>query len=88
MGTVVQFSPRVETATEKTEAILSKIAQLYQEKMKAKEALPALLASLVVEGESNLVLKAVTLWGTGQMEPHDILTMCQKALEQRTAPTE
>jgi hypothetical protein len=88
MGTVVQFSPRAETATAKTEAILGKIAQLYQEKMKAKEALPPLLARLVVDGESNLVLKAVTLWGTGEMEAHEVLSMCQQALDEKATPAE
>lgn len=88
MGTVVQFLPRAESATAKTEAILSKIAQLYQEKLRAKEALPAVLARLAVQGETELVLKAVTLWGNGEAEPHMVLNMCQEALAADETPVE
>lgn len=78
MGTVVRFQPRQEDVLAKTEAILSRIAQLYQEKMKAKEALPAVLARLIEAGETELALRAISLWGNGQMEPHEILALCEK----------
>lgn len=78
MGTVVTFRPRPEDAAAKTEAILEKIGQLYQQKMKAKEELPRVLAQLIETGETGLVLQAVTLWGTGEMEPHEVLSMVEE----------
>lgn len=78
MGTVVHFHPKREDAAAKTEAILEKIGQLYQQKLKAKEALPSVLAELVAHGETQLVLRAVSLWGSGEMEPHEVLTMVEQ----------
>jgi hypothetical protein len=78
MGTVVHFQPRQEDAAAKTEAILAKIGQLYQQKLKAKEDLPKVLAQVIQAGETGLALKAMTLWGTGQMEPHEVLAMVEE----------
>ncbi len=78
MGTIVRFPPRQDDAAKKTAAILTKIGQLYQKKMKAREELPAALAQLVEAGETDLVLKAITLWGTGELEPHEVLAMVEE----------
>ncbi|HEY3365692.1 MAG TPA: hypothetical protein VGK74_11605 [Symbiobacteriaceae bacterium] len=78
MGTVVRFIPRPEDAAAKTEAILTKIGQLYQQKMKAKEELPRVLSQLIENGETELVLRAVMLWGSGEMEPHEVLAMVEE----------
>lgn len=78
MGTVVRFQGRPEDAAAKTEAILSKLGQLYQQKMQAREALPVVLAQLIEAGETDLVLRAVALWGSGEMEPHEILGMVEE----------
>lgn len=78
MGTVVHFQPRREDAAAKTEAILEKIGRLYQQKVRAKEALPGVLAELVAHGEHELVLRALSLWGTGEMEPHQVLAMLEQ----------
>lgn|GEM_PF-1792398 len=78
MGTLVHFAPRPEIAAAKTESILSKIGELYQLKLKAKEELPAVLAQLVAAGETQLVLRAVVLWGSGEMEPHEVMAMCEQ----------
>lgn len=78
MGTIVQFQPRQEDAAAKTEAILEKIGQLYQQKLRAKEELPKVLSQLVHAGENDLVLRAISLWGSGEMEPHEVLTMVEQ----------
>jgi hypothetical protein len=77
VGTVVHFQHRSNEATAKTEAILTRIGELYQQKVKAKEELPKVLAQLVEAGATDLALRAVRLWGTGEMEPYDILTMVE-----------
>jgi hypothetical protein len=73
VGTVVHFQHRSHEATAKTEAILTRIGDLYQQKVKAKEELPKVLAQLIDAGAVDLVLRAVRLWGLGEMEPFDIL---------------
>jgi len=78
MGTLVTFRTRDDQAVAKTEAILSRIGELYQQKVKAKEELPAALAQLAQAGESAVVLRAVVLWGTGQMEPHEVLALVEE----------
>lgn len=77
MGTIVNFRTRDENAVAKTEAILSRIGELYKQKVKAKEELPGVLAQLAQAGESEVVLRAIVLWGTGQMEPDQILTLME-----------
>lgn len=77
MGTVVQFHLRKEDAAAKTEAILTKIGQLYQQRMRAKDELPRVLAQLLEVGERELVHRAVMLWGSGEMEAHEVLAMCE-----------
>lgn len=78
MGTVVSFRPRPEDAVAKTEQILSKIGELYQKKVKAKEDLPAVLATMVEHGETDFVIRAVMLWGSGEMEAHEVLAMAEE----------
>jgi len=79
LGTVLRFHPRGEDAVAKTEAILTKIGQHYQQRCRAKVDLPAVLAQLVHAGETDLVLRAVALWGSGEMEAHEVLSMCEEA---------
>lgn len=83
MGTVVQFPPRQVDAAEKAEAILAKIGELYRRQTRAKEELPGVLAALANAGEAELVLKAVQLWGSGEMEPHQVLELCRRTLPNR-----
>jgi len=78
MGMVVRFQPRDVDAAAKTEAVLNRIGQYYQERLKAKEALPGVLAQLVKAGETETVLRAITLWGSGEMEPHQVLSLCEQ----------
>jgi hypothetical protein len=78
MGTLLNFRPRPEDAAAKTEAILTKIGQLYQQKVKAREDLPVVLAQLIQAGEGEMVLRAVALWGSGEMEPHEVLAMVEE----------
>lgn len=78
MGTLVTFRPRPEDAQAKTEAILTKIGELYQQKMKAKEDLPFVLSELITHGEQDFAIQALMRWGSGEMEPHQVLTMCQE----------
>jgi hypothetical protein len=78
MGTLVTFRPRAEDAAAKTEAILSKIGELYQKKVKAKEALPGVLATMIEHGEHEFVIRAVMLWGSGEMEAHEVMAMCEE----------
>lgn len=78
MGTLVTFRPRTEDAAAKTEAILARIGELYQFKVKAREALPGVLATLVEHGEREFVIRAVMLWGSGEMEAHEVLAMCEE----------
>lgn len=80
MGTVVHFQSRQAQAeaAAKTEAILTKIGELYERKQKAKEELPGVLAQLALAGESEFVLKALVEWGTGQSEPYLILAQCEQ----------
>jgi hypothetical protein len=82
VGTVVQFQTRPEEAAAKTEAILSKIGELHQQKVKAKEELPGVLSSLIAEGESAFALRALTEWGTGEREPYRILIEAKQRLIQ------
>lgn len=85
MGTVVRFTPRQVDAAEKAEAILAKIGELYRRQTKAKEELPGVLAKLAHAGETELVLKAVRLWGTGEMDPDQVLQLCQQTGRPREA---
>lgn len=78
VGTVVQFPPRQVDAAVKAEAILAKIGELYRRRTKAKEELPGVLAQLASAGETELVLEAVRLWGSGEMEADEVLALCQK----------
>lgn len=78
MGTVIPFEPRGETATRKTEAILARIGEAYQQRMKAAADLPALLADLVRAGRSELALQALCEWGEGRLEPHQVLALIQQ----------
>jgi hypothetical protein len=78
VGTLLTFRPRPEEAAAKTEAILSKIGQLYQQKVKAKEDLPGVLAQLVQAGEKEIVLQAVSLWGSAEMEAHEVLALVEQ----------
>ncbi|MFZ5824208.1 MAG: hypothetical protein ACOY94_07770 [Bacillota bacterium] len=78
MGTVVQFPPRQEEASVKAEAILAKIGELYRRRTRAKEELPGVLAQLASAGEKELVLEAVRLWGSGEMEADEVLALCHK----------
>ncbi len=78
MGTVVRFHSRQEDAAAKTEAILTKLGQLYQQKQRAKEELPVVLAQLIQAGETDLVLRAVALWGSGEMDAHEVLAMVEE----------
>lgn len=78
MGMVVRFQPRDVDAAAKTEAVLNRIGQFYQDRLKAKESLPGVLAQLIKAGEEEFVLRAVSLWGSGEMEPHQVLTMCEQ----------
>lgn len=73
MGTVHPFRTKPEDAAEKTEAILTRIGQLYQERLKAKEELPGVLAALVKAGEADFAMQALVAWGTGQKEAHEVL---------------
>jgi hypothetical protein len=73
MGTVIRFEPRAEAATRKTEEILTRIGDLYQQRLKAEAQLPAALARLVREGRGAEALEALILWGEERMEPHRIL---------------
>lgn len=77
MGTIVRFHPRGEDAVAKTAEILAKIGQHYQRRLQAKDDLPVVLAQLVLAGEADLVLRAVALWGSGEMEAHEVLAMCE-----------
>jgi len=77
VGTVVQFPPRSVDAADRAEAILAKLGELYRRRTKAKEDLPVVLAQLVGAGETDLVLEAVRLWGSGEMEPEEVLELCQ-----------
>jgi hypothetical protein len=79
MGHLVPFRARRSDATAKTEALLDLIGSLYQRKLRAKEELPRVLAQLAAAGEEALVLRAIDLWGTGRMEPHEILSWCESA---------
>lgn len=54
------------------------IGNLYQQKLRAKEMLPVALARLIEAGHPDMALRAVALWGTGEMEPHDLLAMCEE----------
>jgi hypothetical protein len=78
VGTLVTFRPRAEDAAAKTEAILNKIGELYQKKQKAKEELPGVLAQMLEAGENEMVLRAVMLWGSGEMEAHEVLVMLEE----------
>lgn len=78
MGTVVQFPPRQAEASVKAEAILAKIGELYRRRKEAKEELPGVLASLASSGESEFVLEAVRLWGSGEMEADEVLALCHQ----------
>ena len=83
MGRIVPFTPRDETLSRKTEEILTKIGDLYQQRLQAKEELPAVLARLLREGKADLAIEAMLAWGEGQKEPYEILTNLQ-AIERRT----
>lgn len=76
MGTIIRFRQRPEEAEKKSTAILERIRTIYQQKQRATESLPGLLARLIQAGEAEAVLRAVHLWGTGQMEPQEVLAMC------------
>lgn len=78
MGTVLQFPPRQTEASVKAEAILAKIGELYRRRTKAKEELPGVLAKLAGAGETEFVLTAVRLWGSGEMEADEVLDLCRK----------
>lgn len=78
MGTLLTFRPRPEDAAAKTEAILQKIGELYQQKVKAREALPGVLAQLAQAGEEEAALRYLVLWGAGEAEPHEILAEAEK----------
>ncbi len=80
VGTVVQFPPRSVDAAERAEAILAKIGEVYRRRSKAKEELPVVLAKLAGAGETDLVLKAIGLWGSGELEPDEVLDLCQKTV--------
>jgi hypothetical protein len=77
MGTVHSFRAKPEDAAAKTEAILTKIGQLYQQRLKAKEELPGVLAALVQAGEADFAMQALVAWGTGAKEAHEILAECE-----------
>jgi hypothetical protein len=81
VGTVVQFTPRQVDAAEKAEAILAKIGELYRLRTRAKEALPGLLAHLAGTGETEFVLQVIRLWGSGEMEPEEVLDLCQRRVK-------
>lgn len=84
MGTVVQFPTRSVDGAERAEAILAKIGELYRRRTKASAELPARLATLVEAGETELVLKAVRLWGSGEMEADEVLALCQRPAAKQT----
>lgn len=82
MGTIVQFPPRQEAEMASAESILAKLAEAYRRRTKAKEELPVLLAALIDAGETQLVLRAIQLWGRGELEPEDVFDLCQEAIGQ------
>ncbi|MFZ5816687.1 MAG: hypothetical protein ACOY93_15560 [Bacillota bacterium] len=88
MGTIVQFpvppALRQEEAAEKAEAILARIGEIYRRQAQAKEELPAVLARLAGAGETELVLRAIRLWGSGEMEADEVLNLCQQSARKRS----
>lgn len=83
MGTVVRFRIRADDAAAKSEAVLEKIARHYRRQLQAKEELPAALADLVRMGETDLALRAVVMWGSGEVEPEQVLAFCKEMLGTR-----
>ena len=78
MGRLVRFQSRPGTAEAKTEQVLQRLKEHYLARRQAEAELPAVLAELVREGQTDLVLSAITLWGSGQMEPHEVLTQVEQ----------
>jgi len=55
------------------EAILERIRHAYRAQEQAREALPRVLARLVEMGKTEAVLRAISLWGSGEAEPAELL---------------
>lgn len=78
MGRLVRFQFRPGTAEAKTEQVLSRLREHYLARQQAEAELPSVLAELAEAGHPDLVLQAVTLWGNGQMEPHEVLALVEQ----------
>jgi len=73
VGTLIPFPARRTEAARKVEAILERIRHAYRAEEQAREALPRVLAELVQRGETEAVLRTISLWGSGQVEPIELL---------------
>ncbi len=77
MGKLVPFMPRQDAAS--VESALERAGQLFQRRLKAREALPRVLAALIVAGQQELALQTVLAWGHGEADPVDLLEACEQA---------
>lgn len=73
MGTVVPFPSRRTEAAAKVATILEQIGHVYRAQEQAREVLPRILAKLLQLGETEAVLQAISLWGSGEAEPQELL---------------
>jgi hypothetical protein len=80
VGSVVQFQRRPAEAKAKARRIVKRLEEFYRQKQRAKEALPEMLARLVQAGMGEVALEAICLWGTGQREPDELLSICEEAV--------
>lgn len=77
MGKLVPFLPRQDAAA--LESALERAGQLFQRRLKAKEELPRVLATLIEAGEQDLALRVMLAWGRRQADPLELLDACEQA---------